>query len=100
MLDLPYEGDELSMVVLLPKEREGLAKVENILTVENLENWIVEFDNGAVVSVLIPKNKILQPFDNRDIAIPKARKILEKSPSSDVRAKSNGNVLNAYTVFD
>lgn len=40
LLELPYEDDELSMVVLLPDDRDGLATLEQNLTYEDLQRWI------------------------------------------------------------
>lgn len=39
ILELPYQGRALSMFVLLPEERDGLAKLERDLCVENLQKW-------------------------------------------------------------
>jgi serpin B len=40
VLSLPYDGQRLDMVVLLPVARDGLADLEAALTVGNLENWL------------------------------------------------------------
>lgn len=40
ILELGYKGDDLSMVVLLPKEVEGVKKIEKELSFENLEKWL------------------------------------------------------------
>ncbi|MBW3002652.1 serpin family protein [Candidatus Woesearchaeota archaeon] len=37
VLEMPYEGDELSMMVLLPKE--GLEKIESTISAENIDAW-------------------------------------------------------------
>ncbi|NIN71929.1 MAG: serpin family protein [Gemmatimonadetes bacterium] len=39
VLELPYVGGELSMVVLLPKNVRGLSSLEKALTVTNLSKW-------------------------------------------------------------
>ena len=36
-LELPYKASRLSMIILLPKEREGLANVENTLSKKNID---------------------------------------------------------------
>lgn len=38
ILEMPYDGEELSMLVLLPKDND-LASVESMLTPENLAGW-------------------------------------------------------------
>ena len=40
MVELPYKGDDLSMVVITPREKDGLATVEKALTADNLQRWI------------------------------------------------------------
>jgi serpin B len=37
---IPYDGNELSMVLLVPKEIGGLADAEKDLSAENMEKWI------------------------------------------------------------
>lgn len=39
VLQLPYTGEELSMIVLLPMERDGLGQLEEELSVETLDQW-------------------------------------------------------------
>jgi serpin B len=39
ILELPYKGGELSMIVLLPNESDGLERLESSLTLENLQRW-------------------------------------------------------------
>jgi serpin B len=40
LLELPYRGDALSMIVLLPDAVDGLGGLEGQLTAERLERWI------------------------------------------------------------
>ncbi len=60
-LELPYVGEELSMVVLLPKERTGLGKLEASLNRENLERWVGRM-HRMKVSVHLPKFKLTRQF--------------------------------------
>lgn len=39
LLELPYAGDELAVLILLPKHGVDLAEVEAALSVENLRRW-------------------------------------------------------------
>ena len=39
-IELPYEGNDLSMIVFLPKEIDGLAEFEKNLTNSNVKAWI------------------------------------------------------------
>ncbi len=56
ILELPYKGDDLSMVVLLPKVEgpAGLDALERALTVESLDAWIGELRERSV-AVSIPR---------------------------------------------
>ena len=54
VLELPYKGNDLSMVVLLPKKKEGLAAMEKNLNTKNLEGWLAKM-NRREVQVFLPK---------------------------------------------
>lgn len=60
-LELPYVDDELSMVILLPKEFDGLNKFEKTLTAENLSKWLGKLRNREV-RVSVPKFKMTSQF--------------------------------------
>lgn len=53
VLEMPYEGDALSMLLLLPKN-EDLESLESTLTLENLNQWKAQLKEGRV-DVFIPK---------------------------------------------
>jgi serpin B len=61
ILELPYAGDDLSMIVLLPKEMDGLAKLEGSLTVENLDGW-TKVLTKTEVEVSLPRFELSFPF--------------------------------------
>jgi len=60
-LELPYVDDELSMIILLPKEFDGLDEFEKTLTVGDLSKWLDELRNREVI-VSIPKFKMTSQF--------------------------------------
>ncbi len=60
LLEMPYEGKDLSMVVLLPKEADGLADLEKSLTM-NLQNWLVRLHKSDV-EVALPKFQATSEF--------------------------------------
>ena len=47
MIDLPYKGDALSMVVILPREREGLPALEAQLDGATLDEWLGKLDTSS-----------------------------------------------------
>ena len=60
LLELPYEGDDLAMQILLPKERDGLAALERSLTVGMLET--LDKTSFHQVNVSLPKFTIDPPM--------------------------------------
>lgn len=61
VLEMPYEGEELSMVILLPKQTDGIGQLGQDLTVENLTQWLDKTRNRDVI-VTIPKFKMTSKF--------------------------------------
>lgn len=57
VLEIPYEGNDLSMIVLLPQAPQGLAEIEKRLTVQNLNNWLSHLRKQHV-RVYLPKFKM------------------------------------------
>lgn len=56
MLELPYMGDELSMVIIAPNDPGQLKAVEEKLTPKNLATWIAKLKKRKV-HVFLPKFK-------------------------------------------
>lgn len=48
MIELPYKGGELSMVVIAPRTADGLPALERRLTAENLDAWLKRLDRRTV----------------------------------------------------
>lgn len=61
ILELPYEGEDLSMIILLPTEKDGLAALENSLCMEKLDGWLEPLWPQKVM-VYIPKFKLNSGF--------------------------------------
>ncbi len=61
VLQLPYVGDELSMVILLPKAADGIGRLEQQLTAENIARWLDDLREREVI-VSIPKFKMTSKF--------------------------------------
>jgi serine protease inhibitor len=62
MLELPYKGGELSMVVLAPRSADGLPALEKRLTADNLQAWAGKL-NQRSVEVFLPRLKMDASFD-------------------------------------
>jgi serine protease inhibitor len=54
ILELPYAGDDVSMVVFLPAEIDGLAALEDSLNVESLNRWMGRLRESEV-QVYLPR---------------------------------------------
>ncbi|MGO8838784.1 MAG: serpin family protein [Limisphaerales bacterium] len=57
VLDLPYVDGDLSMLVLLPRQMDGLGALETELTTQNLVSWTGNL-HSQKVEVFLPKFKI------------------------------------------
>ena len=57
LLELPYAGDDLSMVVLLPREMDGLKDMEDQLNKPTLDRWLAQAFKQKV-EVFLPKFKM------------------------------------------
>jgi serpin B len=66
LLELPYVGDALSMVVLLPTEKNGLAALEAALTGDALKGWLAGLAPCGDVEVFLPRFKMTSDFSLGD----------------------------------
>ena len=62
-LELPYRGEQFSMIVLLPKENDGLSAFEKQLTAEQFRTACDKLANSTEVNVKLPRFKIEKAFD-------------------------------------
>ncbi|TUZ75446.1 Leukocyte elastase inhibitor [Bagarius yarrelli] len=73
VLDLPYEEEELSMVVLLPEETQDgsdpLHKLESELTIDKLLEWTNQekMDRWTDINVHLPKFKLEENYSLKGI---------------------------------
>jgi serpin B len=62
-LELPYAGDEIAMVVLLPKEKEGLASLEQLFASGVAGDWIQKLEPVDKVILTLPRFTMTQQFE-------------------------------------
>ncbi len=62
ILELPYRGEDLSMIILLPKKVDGLADLEKSLTLQNLKQWLSQLQVHTV-TVYLPKFEMETQFN-------------------------------------
>ena len=63
LLELPYEGEDVSMVVLLPEDADGMAELEAALTVDQIDHWYGLIRECDVTEVLLPRWTVTSSFD-------------------------------------
>ena len=68
MLELPYRGEDLSMLVLLPEENVELAAIEEQLSLEKLEAWRAKLAKQEV-NVWLPRFKMTSEFQLNEALI-------------------------------
>ncbi len=61
-LEMPYKGEKVSMVVLLPRKVDGLAALEKNLSSGKLSGWLGKL-RRIKVDTLFPKFKMTSRFD-------------------------------------
>jgi len=68
-IDLPYKGNDLSMIVLLPKKTGGLAALEDSFTSASVAKWIEKLEYANRVILDLPRFTLTQAFElNRPLA--------------------------------
>ncbi|MFH1039512.1 MAG: serpin family protein [PVC group bacterium] len=64
-VELPYTGYDLSMVILLPRERDGLTKLEGMLTKDRVDGWLGGITRTKV-DLSLPRFKFTSEFGMAD----------------------------------
>ncbi|MGD0293054.1 MAG: serpin family protein [Terracidiphilus sp.] len=62
-LEIPYKREDISLIIFLPKEINGLSGFEQSLTASNLQQWLSHLRPVSEVIVTIPKFKESQQFE-------------------------------------
>ena len=62
IVELPYEGNEVSMLILLPEEIDGIKALEESITTDNLKKWRGEFQE-IKTKVHLPKFQLETTYD-------------------------------------
>ena len=60
IIEIPYRGKGMAMIVILPKDVDGLTKFEGKMTTANLTQWFAELDSthAQEAMLLLPKFKL------------------------------------------
>ena len=83
LLELPYQGEDLSMLILLPQDKYGLASVEASLTHDKLQKAIAltQVQPSGEVKVYLPRFNMTQEFQ--------LKKLLAKMGVTDMFIKAD-----------
>ena len=66
VLEMPYQGNDLSMAVFLPREVTGLADLEKQLTAARLADWQSRLRQQKVI-VTLPRFKLTEAFQMENL---------------------------------
>ena len=97
ILELPYEGEKLSMLVMLPYDTYGLAQMEEDITYDKLQQALTSLPvkYPCKVEVSLPRFKLTQQF--------LLNKILEKMGATDMfnmdKADFTGITSDSEKIF-
>lgn len=62
-LELPYKGEELAMIVLLPKNVDSLPALESTFTAANADSWFQKLTMANKVVLSLPKFTMTDQFE-------------------------------------
>ncbi|XP_004688553.1 PREDICTED: antithrombin-III [Condylura cristata] len=65
VLELPFKGDDITMVLILPRPENSLVKVEQYLTPEVLQEWLDELAETLLVAH-VPRFRIEDSFSVKE----------------------------------
>ncbi|MDH5463479.1 MAG: serpin family protein [Nitrosopumilus sp.] len=66
IVELPYEGENFSMLILLPRDVNGMKSLEESLSVDNLNKWKGELQKKKT-KVYMPKFKLETEYDLKSV---------------------------------
>jgi serpin B len=96
---LPYEKGEISMLILLPDDVDGLPALEHSLSAGNLEKWVASLSYAHEVIVSLPRFKITQQFELSSTLENLGMKAAFDSNSADFSAMTgNKNLLISAAI--
>ncbi|XP_020138008.2 serpin B3-like [Microcebus murinus] len=68
VLEIPYKGEDLTMIVLLPNEIDGLQKLEDKLTAQKLIEWTSSQNmSKRDVDLYLPQFKVEESYELKDM---------------------------------
>ncbi|XP_051721340.1 leukocyte elastase inhibitor-like [Ctenopharyngodon idella] len=104
VLELPYVGENLSMLIILPNEMEddttGLQKLEKALTYEKLMEWTKpEVMRQQEVQVSLPRFKMEEKYDMKSLLISMGMEDVFDTQKVNLSGMSSNDHLVLSQVF-
>uniref|UniRef100_A0A673U8Q6 Serpin family I member 2 n=1 Tax=Suricata suricatta TaxID=37032 RepID=A0A673U8Q6_SURSU len=65
VLELPYKGDEFSLIIILPAEDVNIEEMERRITAHRILKWVSEIQEEEV-EISLPRFKVEQKLDFKD----------------------------------
>ncbi len=93
VLEIPYQTGELSMIVLLPNQFEGLPALEKSLTADNLQKWLTQVQYSYKVELSLPKFKMTDQFELNDALTALGMKQAFQKDAADFSGMTGGRDL-------
>ncbi|XP_061778099.1 leukocyte elastase inhibitor-like isoform X2 [Nerophis ophidion] len=98
ILELPYKGKDLSMLIFLPMHMEddstGLEKIEKLLTYENFVEWTrAEMMDEVEVQVGLPRFKMEEKYNMKNVLLSMGMSDAFNMSNSDFSGMSPANDL-------
>mgnify|MGYP001029060656 CR=1 FL=1 len=66
VLQMPYKGKEMSLLIMLPGQETGIKKLEEGLSINRLNNWLASLQHRKV-KVYLPKFKMTCEYGMKEI---------------------------------
>ncbi|XP_054863307.1 leukocyte elastase inhibitor-like [Amphiprion ocellaris] len=98
VLEMPYKGKDLSMLIFLPDQIEddstGLEKLESKLTYEKFVEWTSPVTKNEIeVQVSLPRFKLEEKYDMKDVLVSMGMVDAFDTAKSDFSGMSSANDL-------
>ena len=98
VLEMPYAGDNLSMVILLPREIDGLRDLEEILSADSLREWSRN-SYERPVEVYLPRFKITFEVKLNDVLKAMGMNDAFHIVKADLSGMDGSNMLYIQCMF-
>jgi len=96
-IELPYKGEELAMVALLPRKPDGLGALEKSLAPDRLAAWLAKLERQEVV-VAVPRFKVTSELKLADVLAALGMRDAFALPPADLSGMTGTKDLFLNTV--